>query len=148
MKVSRKVYFLILIIEECAEIIHRTCKAIRFGMDERWKPETGTNRDLLEGEILDLEVILNLNRKLGNIGPAYTAAHEIQVDRKKEKVGKYFDYSFSHCQTVSDEEGHNPPLIYQNWKASQEKPKCSHGNDPATCGVCEDIRSGYVNTEG
>jgi hypothetical protein len=25
---------------------------------------------------------------------------------------------------------------------------CRHGNDAVICGVCEDIRSGYVNTEG
>lgn len=30
----------------------------------------------------------------------------------------------------------------------EEKNKCRHGNDADTCGVCEDIRSGYVNTEG
>lgn len=28
------------------------------------------------------------------------------------------------------------------------RPLCAHGNDPASCSVCEDIRTGNVNTEG
>lgn len=150
MKISRKAYFLILIIEECAEIIHRTCKALRFGMDERWKPEDKTNRDLLEDELADLRAILELNRTENNI-VSYTAAAEIKVDRKKEKVAKYLKYSEAPCGTLSSEEGYNPPVCFTKWKEEQgliQKPQCRHGNDADTCDVCEDIRSGNVNTEG
>lgn len=119
MKISRKVYFLILVIEECAEIIHRTCKAIRFGLDERWKPEDGTNREMLQDELLDLQVILDLNRSVGNLGPARTAATEIKEQRKLARVEKFYDYSFNACQTVSTGEEENPKNCYQVWDTSR-----------------------------
>jgi hypothetical protein len=100
MKVSRKVYFLILIIEECAEIIHRTCKAIRFGLDERWKPEHKTNRELLEGEITDLQTILDLNVNLGNLSPTNPHTITAQMNHKRDRVQRYFTYSNDACKTV------------------------------------------------
>lgn len=149
MKVSRKVYFLVLIIEECAEIIHRTCKAIRFGLDERWKPEHKTNRELLQDELLDLSVVQQMNVQMGNINecPSFPELQQA-VDKKRGRVDKYLVYSTNACKTVSEDEGCNPPLVFDVWKAENSKPKCRHGNDPASCSVCEDIRSGYVNTEG
>lgn len=116
MKISRKVYFLILVIEECAEIIHRTCKAIRFGLHEKWKPEDGTNQEMLDGEIHDLQVILDLNRSVGNIGPARTAATEMKTQRKLTRVEKFLDYSFHACRTISEgAEEENPRQCYQTW---------------------------------
>lgn len=118
MKVSRKVYFLILIIEECAEIIHRTCKAIRFGMDERWKPEHGTNRQMLQDELVDLWAVVSLNVQEGSLDPI-GGGNADDVARKRKKVANFFAYSSNGCKTLlpDDAEGFNPPLVYQNWNA-------------------------------
>lgn len=115
MKVSRRVYFLLLIIEECAEIIHRTCKAIRFGMDERWKPEHGTNRQMLQGELVDLRAVIALNVQEGNLDPII-AGEADEMERKRGKIATFFAYSVNGCRTVDLVEGFNPPLVYQNWK--------------------------------
>lgn len=118
MKVSRKVYYLVLIIEEYAEIIHRTCKAIRFGLEERWKPEDGTNRDLLEVECTDLEVVLALNREAGNLKGSDPAKIKEMLDRKRKRVFRYLQYSSEACHTVSfDDDQPNPALCFQTWKA-------------------------------
>lgn len=113
MKVSRRVYLLLLIIEECAEIIHRTCKAIRFGLEERWKPEDGNNREMLEDEIGDLQTILSLNYAAGNI--TQTNPSKAQSDRKTERVNKFLKYSTEACLTVTPDEGENPANCYQLW---------------------------------
>lgn len=115
MKISRKVYFLILVIEECAEIIHRTCKAIRFGLDEKWKPEDGTNREMLEDEIIDLQVILKLNEQEGNLSEVTLEKLKQKVDRKRIRVTKFYEYSSSACGTVGPEDGENPRMCYQTW---------------------------------
>lgn len=122
MKVSRQVYFLVLIIEECAEIIHRTCKAIRFGMEERWKPTDGTNRELLEGEIIDLQVVLKLNEQEGNLSGINFEKLKPKVDRKRARVNHYLNYSISQCNTVSEDDGPNPEGVYATWKAAHPIP--------------------------
>lgn len=119
MKVSRRVYLLLLIIEECSEIIHRTCKAIRFGLKERWKPEDGTNQKMLEDEIGDLQTILSLNYSVGNI--TQTNPSKAQSDRKIQRVEKFLDYSFHACKTISyeDEDEANPANCYVKWDEDQ-----------------------------
>jgi hypothetical protein len=119
MKVSRKVYFLLLIIEECAEIIHRTCKAVRFGLDERWKPEDGTNRQLLEGELVDLRAVLDLNVAEGNLSSFNS--DPMRVLEKQDRVRHFLKYSEEGCQTITREEGMNAAGVYQLWQSEEEK---------------------------
>ena len=117
MKISRKVYFLILIVEECAEIIHRTCKAIRFGMDERWKPETKTNKELLREEILDLQAVLMLNVEENTLDPFEVREIEAHREEKRKRVFNFLAYSYDGCETVFIHQAdfYNPPMCYHNW---------------------------------
>jgi hypothetical protein len=115
-KVSRKVYFLVLIIEECAEIIHRTCKAIRFGLDERWKPESGTNRELLQEEMIDLQAVLDMNVREGNIVCFEFDKIRDHVSMKTKKVDHYFSYSEKECLTITYNDTRNPSGVYSVWK--------------------------------
>lgn len=50
---NKSTYLLICLIEECAEIIQRVCKAIRFGMDEVQPGQEQDNLERLSGEITD-----------------------------------------------------------------------------------------------
>ena len=49
-----------IIIEECAEVQHRACKALRFGLSEIQPGQDLTNAERLSDEIGDLGGILNL----------------------------------------------------------------------------------------
>lgn len=49
-----------IIIEECAEVQHRACKALRFGLAEVQPGQDLNNAERLSDEIGDLGAILNL----------------------------------------------------------------------------------------
>ena len=50
---------LVLLIEECSEVIHAATKCLRFGYDIDHKTGYGNNRLVLSGEIGDLMGIIN-----------------------------------------------------------------------------------------
>lgn len=99
-------YLLICLIEECAEIIHRCCKSIRFGMEEcqaqaykdlkdvkatSISPDSEkylTNKVRLEQELADLQGVVQLLQQQKVI--TGMAPH---TETKKKKVLKYLEYS-------------------------------------------------------
>lgn len=89
MKISKPVYLLILLIEECAEIIQRACKAIRFGMEEVQPGQELTNRRRLQDEVNDFYGVDQLLYEAGLSSGVEPGA----VDAKKAKVRKYMLYS-------------------------------------------------------
>jgi hypothetical protein len=95
LKLSKSTYLLILLIEECAEIIHRTCKAIRFGMEEKQQGKLDTNRARLDAEIVDFESI----KKLLKDGYIITPQTDYSTE-KLLKVEKYMKYSAEECGTL------------------------------------------------
>lgn len=108
MKCNLPVYLLILLIEECAEVIHRACKAIRFGLEERQTTPFGhfekDNRHRLQEELTDLQAIVQMNQKEGNLD--FMIAPTVAITDKKSKVRKYMLYSRDDCGTLdaTDEE--------------------------------------------
>lgn len=94
MKLNRKTYYLICLIEECAEVIHRTCKAIRFGMDDVQSGQAKSNQERLDEEMTDLIALRHINITAGNLTatsvPCRTAE---QIQNKLNKVNKYMEYS-------------------------------------------------------
>lgn len=89
MKLSKPVYLLILLIEECAEIIQRACKAIRFGMEEVQPGQPLNNRDRLQEEINDFYGVDQLLYEVGLSAPS----NSLSIAAKKAKVHKYMLYS-------------------------------------------------------
>lgn len=98
-KVTLPVYFLILLIEECAEIIHRTCKAIRFGLDEKYNGIT--NREYLETEITDFKAAVYLNKQHGNLSEPGAHVEAEAMGRKVRKIHLYRGYSETECGTIA-----------------------------------------------
>lgn len=82
-------YLLICLIEECAEVIHRACKAIRFGLEEVQPGQEWKNAYRLNDEMNDLAAVAEmLEEESVFFRPAlvYRAG-------KKKKVNKFMDYS-------------------------------------------------------
>lgn len=90
-KVSLPVYLLVLLIEECAEIIHRCCKIIRFGLLEV-QPGQGLNNEVrLTHELIDMQAVTRLLVRNGVISPPPSEMD--MMNDKFEKVEKYMKYS-------------------------------------------------------
>lgn len=102
-KVSRSAYFLVLLIEECAEVIQRACKAIRFGLEEKESGQGLKNYERLNYELKDLETVeaLIYEQNVLNYDRSRTAEHLTIL--KREKIRKYMDYSIQ-CGTIGFEE--------------------------------------------
>lgn len=90
MKINKQLYLLILIIEECAEVIQRVCKAIRFGLDEVQPSQELTNGQRINYEINDLSCVIDLAAKEKIINQ--TIFFDMRA-KKVEKVEKYMNYS-------------------------------------------------------
>jgi len=97
-RVTFPVYLLLLLIEECAEIIHRTCKAIRFGLDERYNGVS--NREYLEQEIVDLRAAVYINKVHGNLGEPVAHVEAEAIGKKIQKIERYKEYSREECGTI------------------------------------------------
>jgi hypothetical protein len=123
-KVSYPVLVLVFIIEECAEIIQRACKAIRFGLDERWKPTDPTNKDMMQGEINDLVGVIALAKKHGILPQQNIHEEALAAEKKIAKVEKFTAYSRDVCKTVieTDNLEDNQPACYQVFKETLQSP--------------------------
>lgn len=75
-----------IIIEECAEVQHRACKALRFGLSEVQPGQDLDNAARLSDEIGDLGGILNLAADEGLISDDRILA---AGSAKKEKLKRY-----------------------------------------------------------
>jgi hypothetical protein len=89
MKLNKPLYLLILIIEECAEVIQRVCKAIRFGLNEVQPSQTLTNSERITIEWNDLATATKLASKYG----VDSVLYEALVQAKEKKIEKYMNYS-------------------------------------------------------
>lgn len=90
---SRKQYLLLKLNEECVEVAQRCSKQIQFGKNERQKNQDHTNSERLEGELLDLFVIVRMLRDCKEIRKPSKAQWLHALRNKRKKVEKYLKYS-------------------------------------------------------
>lgn len=93
---NRTEHLLTILGEECAEIIQRVTKALRFGLDEVEPGQTLTNADRIAGELADLDGVLQMLTDSGAIPEICGDA----VRAKIAKVEKFLEYSET-CGTLS-----------------------------------------------
>jgi NTP pyrophosphatase (non-canonical NTP hydrolase) len=92
---NRTTYLLVLLIEECAEVIQRVCKAIRFGLNEVQQSnseEKRTNERRLAEELADLQTIVCLLQEDGTMPTTGFAEWSYQ---KRVRILKYLRYSIA-----------------------------------------------------
>jgi len=77
-------HLLTILAEEGAEITHRACKALRFGLTDIGPKESETNRRAIEREVADLLAVFDM------LGFEIRAE---DVVAKREKVKKFMKYS-------------------------------------------------------
>lgn len=92
---NKEKYLLTKIQEECAEVIHRATKAVRFGLNEVQKGQDKTNLERLKDEILDLLAAFMVFEEETSIDINYHDFEKFQelVKMRIERIEKYMDYS-------------------------------------------------------
>jgi hypothetical protein len=89
---NKNEHLLVILAEECSEISKDVSKSLRFGLDEwsPYDPEQLPNRHKISQEITDLLAVAEMLVEEGVIGKF---DERVFIDRKKEKVKKYMEYS-------------------------------------------------------
>ena len=80
---------LVCLVEECAEIQKDACKAMRFGLDDRYPDRAETNRMTMAQELGDLLCVLDLLVEAGTIDPNLIDAG---MAAKRLKLAKYLKH--------------------------------------------------------
>lgn len=87
-------YYLLKLIEECAEVAQRASKSMQFGPEEIQKDQQKTNATRLRDEVEDLLAIIAILENDTNDLPELEFTESItRVVEKTEKVMKYLRYS-------------------------------------------------------
>lgn len=85
---NRKEHLLTILTEECVEVAHEATKALRFGLNDKWK-DNPTNAEKLTQEMGDLMAIFNMLVTEGHVKPISIDV----VEAKYAKVEKFLEYS-------------------------------------------------------
>jgi len=100
---NKQQFLLLKLAEECAEVAQRASKQIQFGKDERQKDhaphgaiaESKSNSERLREELLDLLSIWTMLEDIREISK-WTIEEAVEAhDKKKQKLQKYLDLSYS-----------------------------------------------------
>lgn len=81
-------YLLTVLAEECAEVIQRITKALRFGLGEIQTGQPLTNRERINYEFSDLMGTFEMLEDTGTL-------ERLPTDAKKAKVKAFMEYSRS-----------------------------------------------------
>lgn len=90
MALNKPTYLLVCLIEECAEIIQRACKAIRFGFDEVQPGQPRNNLERISEEVDDFLGVAQM-LELENHRVLYF--NDAAIERKIEKVNSFMPLS-------------------------------------------------------
>jgi hypothetical protein len=90
---TRTEHLLICLAEECAEIIQRVSKAIRFGLQEVQPGQLLTNAQRIVEEVHDFCGVLELLTEDGTFGKLSDQEIQIAIEAKKKKLEKYMQCS-------------------------------------------------------
>ncbi|MCK9429586.1 MAG: hypothetical protein M0R17_06240 [Candidatus Omnitrophica bacterium] len=86
---TREEHLLVILSEECAEVIHAVSKALRFGLNDHHPATLITNKEIIEKELNDLGGIIELLRSVYILD---TADPTLRF-QKIERIEQYLQYS-------------------------------------------------------
>lgn len=95
---NRTEHLLTILNEECNETAQRGSKAIRFGLREIQKDQPFTNAERIVYEFNDIMAVMELLLDEGSI---QKIIDRDAIEKKKEKIKKYMDYSVQ-CGTMEE----------------------------------------------
>ena len=95
---NRTQHLLVCLAEECAEVQKEISKALRFGLDDKWKSDIDT-AEKIALECFDILAVIEMLKDEKAI-PDLPAGDLIQ--KKKDRVLKYMDYAAGRG-TLTDE---------------------------------------------
>ncbi len=92
---TRNEHLLIVLAEECSEVIKDVSKALRFGLDKFEPDQSFSNRERIEIELADLMGAIELLQDAGVIGQV----SESRIVTKKRKVEAMLEVSQIEVQS-------------------------------------------------
>lgn len=95
---NRKEHLLLILSEECAEVMHRASKALRFGLEEVEPEQLHTNAQRIVDECNDVIAVMELCVSENVLPHLYM---QEKIAAKKAKVEKFLEYS-AQCGTLED----------------------------------------------
>lgn len=90
---TKSQYLLICLIEEAAEVVQASCKALRFGLDEIYRPIAKTNRERIVDELTDLHATMEVCQSIDVLPPRFPLCDSGAVFQKKMRIREWADYS-------------------------------------------------------
>lgn len=92
--INKTTYLLICVIEECAEVIQRVCKAIRFGLKEIQPGQDLNNEERIFAEACDLAAVMAMLETQGvKLGNPKNDGAKILIEMKIRKVEEFMKLS-------------------------------------------------------
>lgn len=104
---NKSEYLLTCLIEECAEVQHRTCKFLRFGPHDHHPAKLTDNTEELQAEIADLIAVLLLVIDDEILPEIDEITLSKMIADKQAKVAKYMEYSVN-CGTLKEDTDDRP----------------------------------------
>ncbi len=98
---TRKEHLLTILSEECAEVIQRVDKALRFGMNEKEPNQELTNYERISDEYYHIVAVMSMLRDEGYLKQTNVKSALQLIEAKKAKVEYYLKYS-KKCGTLNN----------------------------------------------
>ncbi len=90
---TRKEHLLIILAEECSEVIKNVSKALRFGLDDKEPNQDYTNSERITEELHDIIAVIEMLRDEECLKRERTGKVLAAFKLKQEKVERYLEYS-------------------------------------------------------
>ncbi len=97
---TRQEHLLTILSEECAEVIQRVDKALRFGLDEKEPKQNLTNSERIIAEFHDILAVIEMLRDERCLGRKTITKVLVAIKLKQRKIEKYLRYS-NKCGTLN-----------------------------------------------